>query len=776
MTQWLEPEEVQIPEDLLSLVDGNGLVASVLVNRGITTAEAARGFIDPDHYQPAPPTDLPGVTEAADRLDQALVADERIGVWGDFDADGVTSTALLLGSLRDMGGRVEFYVPDRATESHGVHIPSLQKLISRGIGVLLTCDTGSTDYEAISYARGQGVDVIITDHHDLGPQAPRSNAFVNPKRLPFEHPLRELAGVGTAYKLVEELHMRRGQQERAHRELDLVALGQVADVAVLQNDVRYLVQRGIGVIQRTERVGLQSLMEVAGIEPSGVTEQQISFGLAPRLNALGRLSEATAAVELFTTNDIVRARTIATEMEALNVERQLLCNQVMEAAVSIIERDRDLLRHPVLVVDHLNWPAGVIGIIAGRLAQRYNRPTIIISTTSDGKGRGSARSVAGVDIREAIAAQEGLLHRFGGHRMAAGLSLAVGDIPAFRDAMVRTVSEMAGEKPSEPTLDISAYVHFSELSLDLAAQMEKLAPFGAGNPPIHLATREVRIISQTTIGRAEKHRRLTMEDRDGQTATVLWWNGGSQDLPEGPFDLAYTMHTRDFLGHPEIQLHWKGMRSIEGMTTSASPPSLPAIQVTDYRAANRPHDRLQDILSEFEAGQVEVWGEGLDESRSDIHGRDKLDQAEVLVIWTVPPGPQELAQALEVASPQRVVLFDQYADLDSARLFLSKLTGLLKYDLRARGGRCRVAALAAALGHRERTVRQGIEWLAARGQITIIDENNHTLLLDFAHRRPADDADSVYQELQSLLAETAAYRAFFRRTDVRALLPGAGAK
>jgi single-stranded-DNA-specific exonuclease len=775
MTQWLEPEEVYIPEDLLRLVDGNGLVASVLVNRGITTAESARGFLDPDYYQPAPPTDLPGVIEAADRLDQALGTDEMIGVWGDFDADGVTSTALLLGSLRDLGGRVEFYVPDRATESHGVHIPSLQKLISRGIGVLLTCDTGSTEYEGISYARGQGVDVIITDHHDLGPQAPRSNAFVNPKRLPLEHPLRELAGVGTAYKLVEELHVRRGQPERARQELDLVALGQVADVAVLQKDVRYLVQRGIGAIQRTERVGLQSLMEVAGIEPSGVTEQQISFGLAPRLNALGRLSEATAAVELFTTNDVVRARTIATEMEALNVERQHLCNQVMEAAVSIIERDRDLLRHPVLVVDHLNWPAGVIGIVAGRLAQQYNRPTIIISTTNDGTGRGSARSVAGVDIREAIAAQEGLLHRFGGHPMAAGLSLAAGDIPAFREAMVRTVSEMAGEKPPEPTLDISAYVHFSDLSLDLAAQMEKLAPFGAGNPPIHLATREVRIISQTTIGRADKHRRLTMEDRDGQAATVLWWQGGSQDLPEGPFDLAYTLHTRDFLGHPEIQLHWEDMRPIEGMTISVSPPSLPAIQVTDHRAANQPHDRLQDILSEFEAGQVAVWGEGLDESRSDIHGRAKLDQAEVLVIWTVPPGPQELAQALEVASPQRVVLFDQYADLDAPRLFLAKLTGLLKYDLRARGGRCSVAALAAALGHRERTVRQGIEWLAARGQIRIIDENNHTLLLDFAHRRPADDADSVYQELQSLLVETAAYRAFFRRADVRALLPGAGA-
>ena len=773
MTRWLEPEDVQIPPNLLELVDGNELVASVLMRRGITTPDAARGFLDPHYYQAAPPSVLPGVVEAADCLEETLRNGDLIGIWGDFDADGVTSTALLLESLRDLGGRVEFYIPDRFTESHGVHVASLQRLISKGVRVLLTCDTGSTDYEAIAYAWGQGVKVIVTDHHDLGPELPRASAFVNPKLLPEEHPLHELAGVGTAYKLVEELYSRQGQPERASRELDLVALGQVADVSVLQKDVRYLVQRGIEVIRGAERIGLRTLMDVAGIRPGSVTEQQISYGLAPRLNALGRLSEATAAIELFTTTDQARARMIATEMEALNVERQLLCSQVMDAAIAVIERNRDWLNDPVLVVDHPNWPGGIVGIVAGRLAQRYNRPVLIISISNDGMARGSARSVPGVDIREAIAAQRHLLERFGGHPMAAGLSLSAGDIPAFREGLGRTVAEMAGRELPEPTLDISAYIALADISLDLAAHIEKLAPFGAGNPPVYLATRGVRIIGHSIIGQSEKHRRLTIEDDAGQTATVLWWHGAVQDLPEGPFDLAYSLHTRDYLDYPEVQLHWESMRPIEGQTSISVSSAEPAIAVIDHRAAHRPLDRLNDVRTGFTGCSVEVWGEGeLDViPEQGIHRRDEVRPADVLVIWTIPPGPQELVEVLGAVAPQHLVLFDRNARLDSAREFLQRLTSLVKYDVTSRGGRCEIGRLAAALGHRNITVRKGIDWLEARGIISVIHDDGDTLMLDRAERRPADYLDAVYQDLQSLLEETAAYRTFFSRAEARSLLP-----
>jgi len=780
MTRWLEPVDVEIPAELLAVVEDNPLVAAVLVRRGIATAAAARSFLDPAHYRPAPATELPGLSAAVARLEEALRRQELIGVWGDFDADGVTSTALLLGSLREMGARALFYVPDRATESHGLHIPSLQQLISRGIRVLLTCDTGSTDFAAAAYARGQGVDVIITDHHDLGPEMPPALAFVNPKLLPESHPLRDLSGVGVAYKLMEEMYARRGQPASAQRELDLVAIGQVADVSALRQDVRYLVQRGLTVIRSAERMGLRALMEVAGIEPGGVTEHQIGFALAPRLNALGRLTEATAAVELFTTRDVVRARTIATEMEALNLERQLLSSQVLDAAVSLIERDSALLRSPVIVVDHPGWPAGVLGIVAGQLAQRYHRPAIVISTSEDGMGRGSARSVPGIDIREAIAAQGRLLHRFGGHPMAAGLSIAAADIPAFREAIAQAVTRLAGDQPPEPELEIAAYVPLSALTLSLASQIERLAPFGVGNPPVYLATRNVRIVQQAIIGQAEKHRRLTIQDQDGQTAVVLWWNGAHQELPEGPFDLAYTVRTRDYLGYPEIQLHWEDARLSEsedidiargaGQKALSKGREALSLEITDCRGTAWPEARLKDLLADLAGGPPEIWAEGLEAPPEGAHRRDRLSPAHTLVIWTAPAGPYELRQALAAVMPGHVIVFDQTAGLDAPQPFLNRLIGLVKYDLNVRGGRCRVADLAAAMGHREQTVRKGIEWLVARGQIVVISEEDGVLLLDRANKPTEGRTEDLYRQLRVLLDETAAYRSFFRRAELRPLL------
>jgi len=451
----------------------------------------------------------------------------------------------------------------------------------------------------------------------------------------------------------------------------------------------------------------------------------------------------------------------------------------MEAAVSIIERDSALRRSPVLVVDHPGWPAGVIGIVAGQLAQRYNRPAIVISTSEDGMGRGSARSVPGIDIRKAIAAQQHLLHRFGGHPMAAGLAIAAADIPAFREAIVRTVSAAAGEAWPEPTLEIAAYTPLAALSVGLAAQIERLAPFGAGNPPVYLATRDVKIIQQAVIGQAEKHRRMTIQDQAGDTAVVLWWNGASQEPPEGQFDLAYTLRARDYLGHPEVQLYWEDARVSElepavavrgtGGTRAVEGGAGAFPRITDCRGASRPEVRLKELLADLSGEPVEIWGEGLESLPTGAHRRDRLAPAPSLVIWTVPPGPQELGEALATVMPGHIIVFDQISNLDAPQAFLSRLAGLVKYDLTARGGRCSVADLAAALGHRERTVRQGVEWLVARGQVVIINEENGVLLLDKANKPPASYAEATNRELRLLLEETAAYRSFFRRADLGAL-------
>ena len=293
--------------------------------------------------------------------------------------------------------------------------------------------------------------MVITDHHELPERLPDAVAVVDPRRLPEDHPLHHLPGVGVAYKLAEALYAQAGRSEDAEPLLDLVALGIVADVATQVGDTRYLLQRGLEVLRRTERLGLRELMATAGLDPAGLSEEHIGFILGPRLNAVGRLADARAGVELLTTTDLSRARILANHLETLNAKRRLQTSQVYEAAVSQIQRDPMLLQDAALVLSHPTWPAGIIGIVASRLVEEYGRPVVLLSTPPDGTARGSARSVDGCNITEAIASQSELLTSYGGHPMAAGLALAPENIPAFRRGLARAVAAMIGDTPRTPT-------------------------------------------------------------------------------------------------------------------------------------------------------------------------------------------------------------------------------------------------------------------------------------------------------------------------------------
>ena len=364
---WLEPQEISVPAEMTALVGGHPLVAQTLARRGIHTPEAARSFLDPDHYQPASPTELPGLAAAASRLAGAVQQHESICVWGDFDVDGQTATTVLVSTLRALGAEVTFHIPVRDRESHGVNLPVLREIIARGVKVILTCDTGITAHEAADNACQQGVDFIITDHHDLPPTLPEAVAIVNPKLLPDNHALGTLPGVGVAYKLAEELcNLMRPLSFQASSLVDLAALGIVADIAVQTGEARYLVQRGLEMLRKTDRPGLKALMESAELNPAWMTEEHIGFVIAPRMNALGRLADANLSVEFLTTQDLGRARVIATMLEGLNARRQLLTSQVFQAAQAQIEREPALLDDPVLVLWQPSWPAGVIGIVASR--------------------------------------------------------------------------------------------------------------------------------------------------------------------------------------------------------------------------------------------------------------------------------------------------------------------------------------------------------------------------------------------------------------------------
>ncbi len=770
MKTWIEPQPIQVPPTLQSAVGGHPLLAETLARRGLTDAAAALAFLDPGRYLPTPPAELPGAPEAAERLQRAIRQGKRICVWGDFDVDGQTATTILVSTLCDLaaGGNaaIHFHIPHRDRESHGVHLPVLERIIrAEGIDLVLTCDTGITAHDAAAYARSQGVEFLITDHHDPPPDLPAADVIVNPKLLPESHPLRELPGVGVAYKLAEALYAQAGRPDDTAQYLDLAALGIVADVAILSGDTRYLLQRGLAALRQTERLGLRALMESAELNPARLTEEHIGFALAPRLNSLGRLDDATVAVEFLTTEDLTRARILAAQMESLNAQRQLLCNQVLQAAEAQLRRDPSLLEEAALVLAGETWPAGVVGIVAGRLAERYGKPAILIAAPPNEPARGSARSVEGCDIHAAIAAaalQRGdLLHRFGGHPMAAGLSLDAERIPEFRRALSRAIREMYGRAEWPVSLQIDAYLPLADLSLDLVEQIERLAPFGAGNPPLTLASRNLVLQHCTPIGRTGEHLQAIVEEAEtGVTHRVIWWQGGGASLPEGRFDLAYAARASDYRGQREVQVEWIDARP-SAQPAARLQPARPSIAVVDYRQATDPSRLLAELQAQN--GELQVWREG----EQTVGGVDRrgLRPARALVIWTAPSGLAELRAAVERARPETIYLFGVDPDVDRWDKFTQRLAGLVKYALHSGGGVANIAALAAATAHREATVRAGLEWLAARGYIATLEENDGEVRLSPGDQAPRPELPQLTVRLQALLEETAAYRAYFRRAE-----------
>lgn len=765
---WQDPLPIQISPALREAVGGHPLVAEILTRRGIATPEAARAFLDPAHYTPAPPDALPDLSIAVQHLAQAIAKRQRIGIWGDFDVDGQTAAAVLVLALQELGADVIYYIPNRMTESHGITLPALDRFLAKGVRVLLTCDTGIAAHEAIEYARKRGAMVLISDHHDLPEQLPHAEAVINPKRLPPDHPLRDLPGVGVAFKLAQ------GLCQSADKLLDLVALGIVADVAEQKADTRYLLQRGLELLRRplaAQRTGLRALFETASIEPANLSTEHIGFGLGPRLNALGRLGDANLAVELLTTSDLGRARILAAQLEGLNSQRKLISEQIYAAAQAQIKRDPALLDTNALVLAHPHWHGGVIGPVAGQLAGLYGRPVVLLVIGSDGIARGSARSVPGCDIHAALRRVDQYLLGYGGHPGAAGLALPAEQIPAFRRALSKAVDAVWDRAAMPAGMGIDAYVSLSDLSLELALELERLAPFGAGNPPVLLATRNLDIVGQRAFGRNGEHREITVQDEAGVTCKLVWWRGANQELPAGRIDVAYTLKSTDYQGRPALVVEWNDARLVEASVIEVA--ARPKWEIVDWRKETNLRARVTALMAE---GDVQVWVEGA----SDMQGqrRHELAPATTLVIWSAPPGPRELQAALGRVSPRRIIVCGLLDVQDAIEPFLHRLAALLKYDLSKRQGRVYLPALAAATGQRLATVRAGIEWLAARGHIAIetwegddlrIVEHPPTTGQQVTSRLREQQVTSDQQpesDLRILLAETAAYRAYFRRADL----------
>jgi single-stranded-DNA-specific exonuclease len=548
------------------------LAARLLANRGITTIDEAGEFLNPSLQRLHDPYLMRGMAEAVDRLVRALRGQESIVIYGDYDVDGITATAVLSWFFRDIGVPVPYYLPHRLREGYGLNAEAVQKLAAQGTRVLITVDCGITGHEEVQLAKRLGIDVIVTDHHQVPPTLPDAVAVLNPHQSECPYPGKELAGVGVAFKLVMALRGRLRQESRwaerlpnLRRHLDLVALGTVADVAPLLGENRILVRHGLQELTRSQKLGVQTLKRVARIAAHDIGPRQVGYTLAPRLNAAGRLAAAKAGVELLLSDDAVRAEKLARYLDAVNRERQAVQAQIYAEARAAIEADGGVADRWAIVLASERWHPGVVGIVASKLVEEYGRPTVLIGLDEQ-TGKGSGRSIAAFHLYKALVACQEHLAGFGGHEHAAGIRIDRAQVPAFQEALNRVARERLTAAECAPLLSIDAEVRLDEIDDGLLEFIERLEPFGEGNPPPVLLARGVEVTdAPALVGKDQQHLRLTL--RQGQTTFGGIGFAMGQRLTQakaGLLDIVFSPQRHVWKERVECQLVLKDLTSHAG--------------------------------------------------------------------------------------------------------------------------------------------------------------------------------------------------------------------
>ena len=542
------------------------VVAGLLLSRGICSADEAKKFLEPKLSDIPDPFSLSGMEEAASRIADAFEASERIAIFGDYDADGVTATAILSRFFAEAGFAPLTSLPSRFGEGYGLTSAAVDDLKDKGVTLIVTVDNGTRAFEAISHARAEGVDVVVTDHHDVGSSLPDAVAVVNPKREGSPGELLHLCGAGVAFMLTMALRKRLRERNRLaspepniRQHLDLVAIGAIADSVELVGANRIFAKHGLVEIARSKKSGIRALIEVAGSRADKLTPGAVAFQLAPRINAAGRLSDAGRALKLMLSDDESESSTIARELDAANRERQAVEERIVTEAMSILAADPRLPSRSAIVLSSDGWHVGVVGIVAAKIAQRFCRPAVVITRDSR-PPRGSARSFTGINMVEALSSCGDLLVKFGGHAMAAGLSVEESSIEAFTERFDEACAALA-PLTSPNSLSIDARVSADELTEELAAGIASMGPFGAGNPEPVLMLDEAEIVDRRIVGNG--HLKLKLKS-GGLIFNSIGFGMADSISPEArSVSAAFT---------PELNT-WQGMTSLQLKLCALKPAS-----------------------------------------------------------------------------------------------------------------------------------------------------------------------------------------------------------
>ncbi|MEK8131511.1 single-stranded-DNA-specific exonuclease RecJ [Paenibacillus filicis] len=581
-----EPYDAKAQE-LEQALNVSPFLSRLLAARGITDSGHAAEFLHGGTDCIYDPFLLDGMDLAVDRIRRAVETGEKIRVYGDYDADGVSSTSLMVSLFKQLGANFDTYIPHRVQEGYGLHIGAIDAAKEQGVSLIVTVDTGISAVEQVAHAVSVGIDIVVTDHHEPPEQLPEAYALVNPKKPNCPYPFKQLAGVGVAFKLAQAL-LGRWPEEL----LEYVAIGTIADLMHLSDENRIMVKQGIERMRNTANPGLRALLEVSGVAVKDVNSTHIGFALAPRINASGRLLSADAAVKLLTTDSEQEAIQLADSLDALNKERQRIVDDMTKEAAGMVEKLRDASGQlpKALVLAQEDWNVGVIGIVASKMVDRYYRPTVVLGIDKEtGMAKGSARSIAGFDLYQALTGCQHLLDHYGGHQMAAGMTLERSSLPELAEQLNRMAEESLSPEDLTPLLQADLACSAEDITLENIRQLELLGPFGMGNPVPRFIFRGLSLGEMRILGKEKQHLKLTLTDQAVQEAASIEAIGFGKGLLSEWISPSATL---DVLGELSIN-EWNGNRRPQILIQDLR---IADVQLFDWRGAAKPERRVAELL------------------------------------------------------------------------------------------------------------------------------------------------------------------------------------
>ncbi|ANU25616.1 single-stranded-DNA-specific exonuclease RecJ [Planococcus versutus] len=638
------PDE-QLVQDIQKELNISSVLAKILVTRGLTTTESARTFMEMDVKGFHDPYLMKDMNIAVERIRTAIDKQENIVVYGDYDADGVTSTTVMMTVLEDLGAKVSFMIPNRFKHGYGPNTELFQQAFDNGTKLIVTVDNGISGIEQVEFANRLGMDVIISDHHDIGEQLPDALAVVHPRHPEGNYPFGELAGVGVAFKIAHALY-----EELPDHLIELTAIGTVADLVPLHGENRLFVKEGLAALVDSPRPAISALCEVSGIKQQDITEETLGFMFGPRINAIGRLQDAAPAVQLFLTDDSVEARSLASGLDVLNKERQAIVKQITEEAMQQVEQ-----RYPngvprVLVVAQEGWNPGVVGIVASKLTEKFYRPSIVLSLNPEtGKAKGSARSIDGFHLYNELAKNRNILPHFGGHPMAAGMTLEANDVDELRERLIEQAANLT-EEDLLPVVDIDIPLQLDEIDITAIESMRLLAPFGMGFAKPKFYLEGVHVSSIRKIGAAQNHLKMELTQHAATLDAVGFGLGsvGDELTPNVKIDVIGDLQVNEWNGRKKPQLMVEDVRTDQWQLFD-----IRGIRQVSRWSKLIPNEH--QVFLAFKEETPALFQSFLPEKICTLDQLDNLtENVYHLVLLDLPESEEQLAEVLGKLQPKRI--------------------------------------------------------------------------------------------------------------------------